>query len=321
VGTTDNTEDRALAPLGTARTLAPVPGQWDREQKDVIKTVLAPGISDGELLLFGMICQRTGLDPFMKQIYAIMRNVRGDDGKWTKRMTVQISIDGYRLLAARTRRYAGSDAAVFGPEDSDGQPTWASVTVYRIVQGQRCPFTHTVRWREYVQRDRDGKPTGKWADMPYNQLAKCAEAGALRKAFPAELSGVYTAEEMEQADAEEMEQADSEPTPLNVSPLPQRQRPQPAPAAKPAPALAEQPTAAEPTPIRKRSWSSLRLRAFQVGVAQTEEQWADIVCELTRKNDPRTINMAGDYDVVEAYIADMELKARVQVDEDGGLDA
>jgi hypothetical protein len=84
-------------------------------------------------------------------------------------------------------------------------PAWpykASVTVYKMVSGQRCAFSASALWDEYCQLAKDGKPTVMWQKMPYLMLAKCAEALALRKAFPAELSGVYTHEEMMQADTE-----------------------------------------------------------------------------------------------------------------------
>lgn len=186
----------------TAAANAPA-AQWNTAQIDIIKKTLAPGISNEELALFGMVCERTGLDPFTRQIYAIMRRSKADDGKWEEHMTIQTGIDGYRLTAARTEKLAGIDDAAYGPDvtDADGfvHPAWARVTVYRMIAGQRCPFTATARWNEYVQKTSSGSPTKFWKNMPFGQLGKCAEALALRKAFPAELSGIYTREEMTQA--------------------------------------------------------------------------------------------------------------------------
>ena len=160
---------------------------WNNEQITVIKKQLCPGISDPDLLHFGMVCQRTGLDPFARQIYAIMRG---------NKMTIQTGIDGYRLTAARSGVLAGIDDAEYDSEESDN-PAWARVTVYRMVQGVRCPFIAKARWSEYRQAS-----SPMWKTMPYLLLGKCAEALALRKAFPAELSGMYTNDEMMQADNE-----------------------------------------------------------------------------------------------------------------------
>ena len=190
--------------MTTALTLVDEQPAFTSRQIDLIKRQIAPGIDDGNLALFGMVCQRTGLDPFMRQIYTIKR---GD--KWT----IQTGIDGYRLLAARTGQLAGIDEAIYDAE-SEPHPNKASVTVWRMVAGQRCPFTATARWSEY----KPARGTDMWDRMPYLMLAKCAESLALRKAFPAELSGVYTAEEMAQADTPVIE-AITEATPSTARQL------------------------------------------------------------------------------------------------------
>ena len=168
------------------------------QQIDLIRRQIAPDASRDELALFLEVCRGTGLNPFLRQIHAVFRNAKDGD-RWTKRMTIQTGIDGYRLLAVRTGQLAGIDDAIYDDE-SGKHPGKATVTVYRMVAGQRVPFTATARWAEYVQTSKDGNPTSMWAKMPYLMLGKCAKALALRKAFPAELSGVYTAEEMMQAD-------------------------------------------------------------------------------------------------------------------------
>ena len=167
---------------------------WQGRELDVIKQLIAPGLTDLELLVFGRVCKHTGLDPFQKQIYAIKRQSNG-----VRRMTIQTAIDGYRVLAARTGQLAGIDDAVYDVDEA-GEPTAAHVTVWRMVEGQRCPFGATARMREY--RPAPGMDH-MWQKMPYLMIAKCAEALALRKAFPAELSGIYTDTEMMQADAPE----------------------------------------------------------------------------------------------------------------------
>lgn len=170
--------------------------ELSREKIDLIKRTVARGVTDLEFELFLHACKRTGLDPLMKQIHAIKR--------WNYKeqrevMSIQTGIDGYRLIADRTDRYAGSSDAEYELND-EGYPTTAKVTVTKLVGGMPCQFTASARWTEYCQFGKDGTPTSMWHKMPFLMLAKCAEALALRKAFPAELSGVYTHEEMMQAD-------------------------------------------------------------------------------------------------------------------------
>lgn len=199
----------------TALATIAAEGGFTPAQVDLIRTQIAPEATNDQLAFFLEVCRGVGLNPFMRQIYAVFRNsnTKGKDGEWdtVKRMTIQTGIDGYRLLAARTGQLAGIDDAVYDTEDAT-HPNKATVTVYRFIGGlggQRVAFTATARWNEYVQTKDEyvnGKKTGNkvptemWAKMPYLMLAKCAEALALRKAFPAELSGVYTHEEMAQAD-------------------------------------------------------------------------------------------------------------------------
>ena len=152
---------------------------------------------DEDLLLFLYTAKRTGLDPLTKQIYAVFR---WDSRIGREKMAIQSGIDGFRLVAQRTGQYAGQDDVIYDPKDeATTYPKKASVTVYKIIEGQRVPFTATARWGEYVATDRDGNPDLMWKKMPYLMLGKCAEALALRKAFPNELSGIYTEEEMMQS--------------------------------------------------------------------------------------------------------------------------
>lgn len=163
----------------------PISAEFDQEKVDLIKRTVAAGASNDELALFLHQCRKTGLDPLARQIYFVKRQGKG---------TIQTGIDGYRLVADRTGAYAGNDDPEF--DDAEGLPKWARVTVWKMVVGQRCPFTATARWTQYYPGDQQG---WAWKKMPHLMLGKCAEALALRKAFPAELSGVYTTEEMAQA--------------------------------------------------------------------------------------------------------------------------
>lgn len=162
----------------------------------LIKDTIAKGCDDDELKLFLYQCKRTGLDPFSRQIYVVKR---WDNNLKKKVATIQTGIDGYRVIAERSKTYAGCDAPEFTLK-FDGNLESATVTVYRLIGSQRVGFSHTAYWDEYVQTTKEGDPTRFWAKMPRNQLVKCAEAGALRKAFPQDLSGIYTADEMAQAE-------------------------------------------------------------------------------------------------------------------------
>lgn len=181
---------------------------WDTEQIDVIKRLICPDATDTELALFGQVCKRTGLDPFARQIYGIKRKGR---------LTIQTSIDGLRLSAQRSREYAGQDGPQWCGEDGAWRDVWLSkefpsaarVGVYRI--GWPRPAWGIATWSEYAQYF-NGKPGEMWASMPSTMLAKCAEAQALRKAFPAELSGLHSTDEMGQADNTETASV-SPPTP------------------------------------------------------------------------------------------------------------
>lgn len=166
--------------------------QWSAEDIQLIKDTVCKGATDSEFKVFCYAVKRTGLDPFMKQIYAVKR---WNNKLGREEMAIQTGIDGFRLIAHRTEVYAGIDAIQF---DDDLKPTKAIATVYRIVQGVRCGFTGTARWSEYCPAE---KSASFWKRMPCVMLGKVAESIALRMAFPAELSGIYTSDEMAQADS------------------------------------------------------------------------------------------------------------------------
>jgi phage recombination protein Bet len=166
-----------------------------KEQLETVKSVLAPDLNDQELQLFAMVSQRLRLDPFIRQIHAIKRNSRQGP-----RLTFQTGIDGFRASAEETGEYRGSDEPEFGPTVAQpfAHPEWAKVTVYRQYEnGDVRGQSHTVYWNELYPGDAEGF---MWRKMPRNQLAKCAEAGAFRKAFPKRFVGIYTPEEMQQGD-------------------------------------------------------------------------------------------------------------------------
>jgi phage recombination protein Bet len=163
----------------------PTPTVTD-EQMSLITSTVAKGASPDQLKLYLYDCARRGVHPLDKLIHFTLVA-----GKYTP----ITSIDFLRSQAAATGEYAGSDDAVYA-EGENGIPAAASVTVYRIVQGHRCSFAATARYDEYLPRS----GAHMWSKMPYTMLSKCAEALALRKAFPQQTSGLYTADEMQQAE-------------------------------------------------------------------------------------------------------------------------
>jgi len=193
--------DAALAPI----TVTP-------DQLELVKRTVAQGATDAELKLYLFDCQRQGVHPLDKLLHFVKR-----DGRYVP----VTSIDLMRTRAADSGEYAGNDDARFDDED---QPLRATVTVYRMVQGQRCAFTATARWKEYCPAaGPSGKGDRMWQKMPATMLAKCAEALALRKGFPRQLAGLYAREELDQANGtgkpesfspETGEVFDAEPAPL-----------------------------------------------------------------------------------------------------------
>jgi len=197
--------------------------RYNEDQVDLIKRTICPGATDDELRLFLYHAEKTGLDPLARQIYSVERK-QERNGQWVTVRSIQTSIDGFRLVAQRSNEYAGQAGPFWcGPDGAwvevwlqSKPPAAAKVGVWR--KGFQEPCWGIARFDAYAQKKKDGSPTMMWAKMPDVMIAKCAEALALRKAFPQELSGLYTGDEMETV---------SEPAPPNT---PRLNGPPPAPA-------------------------------------------------------------------------------------------
>jgi phage recombination protein Bet len=206
--------------LIVAKSGTPVNAGYNAEQIDLIKRTICKGSTDDEMALFLQVCKRTGLDPFARQIYAVKR---WDAKAGREAMTMQTSIDGFRLIAERSGKYAGQVGPFYCGADgkwSDvwleaGNPKAAKVGVIR--SDFKEPIFAVAKFDSYKQTTKDGKPTMMWSKMGEVMIAKCAESQALRRAFPQELSGLYT--------SDEMAQSESMPETIKISPTPHSEDP------------------------------------------------------------------------------------------------
>lgn len=236
----------------TAPAAAPI---MPAELKQIVRDTVFPDSTDAELALFAHDCARQGVHPLDRLIHPQVRMSKGK-----RRYVAVTSIDLMRSRAADTGEHAGTDDATYGPcRDSSGVvvedgavgavPEYARVTVYRLVNNQRVPFTATARWLEYVP---EAPSDQMWRKMPFLMLAKCAEALALRKAFPRQLSGMY--EQAEMAQAGPTVEAQAEAVEVRTSP-PKAPR-----------AVARPATAATPTPDKQAIIKQILRGAQEAGL-------------------------------------------------------
>lgn len=171
----------------------------------VLKSSLYPGASDESIRLVLGYCKASGLDPMQKPVHIVPM---WDSKAGGMRDVVMPGIGLYRTQAARSGEYAGITEPEFGPDVTDSvggaqitYPQWCRVTVKRkLADGTIAEFTAVERWLENYAvkggKERSIAPNAMWMKRPYGQIAKCAQAQALRMAFP-EIGASPTAEEME----------------------------------------------------------------------------------------------------------------------------
>lgn len=200
-------------------------GDMPRERVELLKRTIAKGATDDELALFVQTCNRLRLDPFARQIFLVKR---WDTTLRREVAQAQVSIDGFRLVAQRSAEYRGQMQAQWCGADgvwrevwlADEPPRAAKIGVHRA--GFVEPLVRVATYASYAQYKKDGGPNRMWQTMPDVMLAKCAEALALRAAFPAELGGIYAPEEMGEDGAviEAVPVAEAEPRALTATMAP-----------------------------------------------------------------------------------------------------
>lgn len=170
-----------------------------------LRNSIFPGADDESIIMAVEYCVARKLDVFKKPCHIVPINTKNSKtGKYEWRDVIMPGIYELRTTAFRTGEMAGIDEPIFGEEKKIhgiNAPEWCKITVYRIIAGQRYAFTHVEYFEEAAATKNNGELNSMWTKRPRGQLAKCAEAGALRKAFPDEMGGLMTSDELSEIEA------------------------------------------------------------------------------------------------------------------------
>lgn len=222
-----STESTALAirePQALQRRTMRPPLAFTSDERQMIRDSFMPGASEPEARAMIAIAEHMRLNPFKRQIHFVQR--------WNKDLgrmvwAFQTAIDGFRSMAEDTGEFCGSDEPEFTFEEridpATGEPTGKRELVARVRVYRRDfdrPFIGVARYTEFVQTTKDGNPNSMWQRGPRNMLAKCAEAQAIRKAFPQDLAGVYADDEMPERDVSPPSVVRGDVRPLAAAPQP-----------------------------------------------------------------------------------------------------
>jgi phage recombination protein Bet len=192
------TEGKMMSVTATSshRAPSPVAADWDTEEQRIIREQVAggmnPPITDVELRFFASVCQARGLNPIAGQIVPVRRSGR---------MVIQTTIHGLRAIADATGCYAPGPLTTFTSTE-DGLLS-ATASVLKYAQNTWHCVSEVAYFDEYCEFNTGGRPQALWGTKPRVMLAKCAEALALRRAFPVQLGGLYVDAELAQADTEQ----------------------------------------------------------------------------------------------------------------------
>lgn len=179
---------------------------WTQRQIAALKQLgVSNNVTKADLDIFLAQSKRTGLDPFSKQIYMIGRRQKDSNtGQFETKQTIQVGIDGLRAIAHRVAQQCHEAFSMSDTLWADNSGTWHDVWLAPMppaaakvsVKRGGGVFSAVALFKEYAPTY-NGKLSGMWASKPALMIAKCAEALALRKAFPTDMSGIYTDDEME----------------------------------------------------------------------------------------------------------------------------